>query len=75
MDHEARRDCPFLGRCDTFRDRLIREDRKGPKGFGCRKQTDVFRSRHCHSFRCMYLTMVITDALGEGRPKPALEGD
>jgi hypothetical protein len=53
----------FMRECETFGDRLIDDDKKGPNGFGCREQSDTYRSRHCRTFACAYLSMVITDAL------------
>ena len=63
MDHEAICDCPFLGHCATFSDRLIDPARKTAGGLGCRGENDVYRGRHCHTFSCSYLSIVISDAL------------
>ena len=63
MDHEALCDCPFVDRCSTFSDPLIDRVRKGPEGFGCHDQNDHHRGRHCRTFRCSYLTLLVADAL------------
>ena len=73
MDHEAICDCHFRQRCETFRDPLIDDDRKGPEGHGCVGQSDLYRGKHCKSFTCSYLTMVLTDALKQPLPDPAHE--
>jgi hypothetical protein len=74
MDHEAICDCPFLARCASFGDPLISEDRKGPRGMGCTGQSDLYRSRHCRSFGCQYLSMVISDAMKQPPPNAADQG-
>jgi hypothetical protein len=73
MDHEAICDCQFRGHCPTFGDPLVDDERKGPAGFGCRSQSDRYRGRHCRTFACAYLSMVVSDALrhppqGAARP-------
>ena len=72
MDHEAICDCAFRDRCETFSDPLIDGRRKGPEGFGCVQQSDVHRGKHCRTFGCAYLSMVLSDALTprQGRPMP-----
>jgi len=71
MDHEAICDCPFLARCETFADPLIDQRRKGPEGLGCQGQNDRYRGKHCKTFACAYLSMVLTDALKPTPTRPA----
>ena len=71
MDHEAICDCQFRDTCATFNDSLIEEARKGPSGLGCRGQSDVHRGKHCRTFACAYLSVVISDALRQPVPPPA----
>jgi len=59
MGHEEICDCCFIRHCATFDDLLIDDARKGPEGLGCRQQSDVYRAKHCHVFRCMYMSVVI----------------
>jgi len=61
--HEEVCDCPFRGDCATFSDPLIDRARKGPIGFGCMRQTDFYRTRHCKTFSCAYLSRVLSDFL------------
>lgn len=68
MDHESICDCRFLEQCETFADSLIGRDRKGAGGFGCYGQDDVYRSKHCRTFTCSYLCMVLTDAAHQPMP-------
>jgi len=49
--------------CSTYNDPLISRSRKGPKGFGCVGRNDVHRSKHCKSFACKYLSVMLTDML------------
>ena len=70
MDHERICDCAFASRCESFKDRLIDESRKGPDGLGCRAQSDVYRAKHCKTFRCVYLCAVISDGLKHLVPSP-----
>jgi len=63
MDHEAICDCPFMEECSTFNDRLISQAQKGPEGMGCVDQNDVYRSKHCKSFSCKYLSVMLSDML------------
>ena len=71
MDHEAICDCPFMDHCETFGDPLIDKVRKGPDGLGCRDQNDIYRGRHCRTFACAYLSMVVSDVLKHPAPAPA----
>ena len=64
MDHEQVCDCPFRDTCATFNDPLIDQRRKGPDGLGCRGRNDIYRGKHCRIFRCTYLSMVFSDAIG-----------
>jgi len=73
MDHEAVCDCQFAEHCQTFNDPLIDEARKGPEGLGCRGQNDIHRGKHCRTFACAYLSLVVTDALKQPAVKPARE--
>jgi hypothetical protein len=68
MDHEAIRHCPFTDACDAYGDPMIPWSRQERKRRGCLEQTDVYRNRHCTSFRCMYLTRVVSEVL---RARPA----
>jgi len=63
MSHEAVCDCQFMDHCATFNDSLVDELRKGPAGLGCRGQDDIYRSKHCRTFACSYLSMVVSDVL------------
>ena len=63
MDHEVICDCSFKDTCGTYSDRLIDEWRKGPKGFGCHGRSDFYRSRHCKTFSCRYLSVILSDIL------------
>ena len=69
MDHQAICDCGFRGHCETYNDSLIDDARKGPGGLGCREQSDIYRGKHCRTFACSYLSMVISDGLKQ--PVPA----
>lgn len=73
MDHETMCDCPFADHCQTYADPLIDKTRKGPTGFGCRGQNDIYRGKHCHVFACAYLSMVVSDVLKHQAPAPAPE--
>jgi len=68
MDHDETCDCHFQRSCATFNDSLIEDARKGPEGFGCRGGNDVYRGKHCRTFRCSYLTMVLSDTLKQPLP-------
>ena len=74
MDHEAICDCPFMARCETHADPLIGEKRKGPDGLGCQGQSDTYRGKHCRSFACAYLSIVVADALKTTPRRPAGQG-
>ena len=63
VDHETICNCRFMDRCETFNDPLIDEARKGPGGSGCRGRDDFYRGRHCRTFACAYLSVVISDAV------------
>ena len=41
VDHETVCDCRFADECETFKDPLIDNERKGREGFGCRQQHDL----------------------------------
>ncbi len=71
MDHEVLCDCPFMDGCATFNDPLISKDQKDPQGLGCRQQTDIYRGKHCRTFACAYLSMVVSDAFRQPMPKTA----
>lgn len=60
MDHEAIRDCPFRDRCQTYKDTLVPRSRKGPNGLGCAGRSDIYRGKHCNTFTCAYLSMVVS---------------
>jgi len=64
MDHEAICDCPFKDTCETYADPLIGESRKGPDGLGCAGVNDIYRRKHCKTFGCRYLSMVLSDMIG-----------
>jgi len=66
MDHDVICDCAFAGTCQTYADPLIAESHKGPEGCGCAGQTDFYRSRHCRSFRCKYLSAMLSEMLNPG---------
>jgi len=63
MDHEAVCDCPFKAKCQTYNDPLIHRLRKGPHGLGCVGRNDVYRGKHCKTFACGYLSMVLSEML------------
>jgi len=63
MDHDAICDCAFKGTCGTYADPLIDVRRKGPEGFGCEARSDFHRSRHCKTFSCRYLSVILSDIL------------
>lgn len=65
MDHEEISDCVFKDHCATFSDSLIGDNRKGPSGLGCRGQNDIYRGKHCRKFTCAYLSVVISDQMGQ----------
>lgn len=71
MDHEAICDCPFRSCCATFSDPLIDDGRKGPDGMGCLRQSDVYRTKHCKTFCCTYLSTVLSDVLKQPAGGPA----
>lgn len=56
-----------MGTCATFNDPLIDEARK--LSLGCRGRSDFYRSEHCRTFACAYLSMVVSDVLRR-RPAP-----
>jgi hypothetical protein len=70
MDHETICDCLFKAHCETYHDPLIAADRKGPDQLGCVGAIDVHRAKHCRSFACKYLCVVLTDALRQPPPAP-----
>ncbi len=70
MDHESICNCQFREHCETFIDPLIDKARKGPTGLGCREQNDLYRAKHCHTFSCAYLSLVLSDALRQPVPQP-----
>lgn len=69
VDHETVCDCRFADKCETFKDSLIDDERKGPEGFGCREQHDLYRGKHCRTFACAYLSLVLTDAVKHPAPQ------
>ena len=71
MDHEVICSCQFMDQCQTFNDSLIGEERKGPSGFGCRSQSDFYRGKHCRTFACAYLSIVLSDAMRHPAPNTA----
>jgi len=68
MEHDKICDCPFKDRCETYADPLIDASRKGIAGLGCTGQDNFYRSRHCKTFSCKYLCVLLADMLS---PKPA----
>ena len=71
MDHTAICNCPFRETCDTYVDPLIDGSMKGDSGFGCAGQDNFYRTRHCKSFRCKALSVLLTDVM---TPRPAGPG-
>ena len=55
----ALEDCPLRHQCPAYADPLIDRRRKGPMGLGCHGQTDLYRKRHCKTFRCRLLVEVM----------------
>lgn len=64
MDHDVACDCPFRDACATYTDPMIDGSRAQRKNRGCLDQSDVYRNTHCGTFRCMYLTQVVSQVLG-----------
>jgi len=71
MDHETICDCAFRDTCVTYADPLIDKWRKGSKGFGCEDRSDFYRSKHCKSFGCRYLSVVLSDIVLPRSQRPA----
>jgi hypothetical protein len=69
MDRQTICDCCFKDHCQTFSDPLIEQARKGAAGLGCRGQNDLHRARHCRTFRCASLSLVLNDLLKQPAPE------